>query len=45
MWQTPGHELKRCLTGGAPDGVATLKVREGACDALDKGSGALGKLK
>ena len=27
---------------GAPDGVATLKVRKGAFDALNKGSGALG---
>ena len=31
-----------CLTG-APDGVATLEVRKGAFDALNKGSGALGK--
>ena len=30
---------------GAPDGVATLKVRKGAFDALNKGSGALGKVK
>ena len=30
---------------GAPHGVATLKVRKGAFDALNKGSGALGKLK
>ena len=29
----------------APDGVATLKVRKGAFDALNKGSGALGKVK
>ena len=36
--------LKRCLTG-CPDGVATLKVRKGAFDALNKGSGALGKVK
>ena len=36
--------LKRCLTG-APDGVATLKVRIGALDALSKGSGGLGKVK
>ena len=28
---------------GAPDGVATLKVRKGAFDALNKGSGASGK--
>ena len=28
---------------GAPDGVATLNVRKGAFDALNKGSGALGK--
>ena len=28
---------------GAPDGVATLKVRKGAFDALNKGSGALEK--
>ena len=31
--------------GGVPDGVATLKVRKGAFDALNKGSGALGKVK
>ena len=30
---------------GAPDGVATLKVRKGAFDALNKGSGALDKAK
>ena len=30
---------------GAPDGVATLKVRKGAFDALNKGSGALAKVK
>ena len=30
---------------GAPDGVATLKVRKGAFNALNKGSGALGKVK
>ena len=29
---------------GAPDGVASLKVRQGAFDALKKGSGALGKV-
>ena len=34
--------MKRCLTG-TPVGVATLKVRKGAFDALNKGSGALGK--
>ena len=28
---------------GAPSGVATLKVRKGAFDDLNKGSGALGK--
>ena len=28
---------------GATDGVATLKVRKSAFDALNKGSGALGK--
>ena len=28
---------------GAPDGVATLKLRKGTFDALNKGSGALGK--
>ena len=28
-----------------PDGVATLKVRHGAFDALKRGSGALGKVK
>ena len=30
---------------GAPQGVATLKVRKGAFDVLNKGSGALGKVK
>ena len=35
--------FKWCLTG-CPDGVATLKVRKGAFDALKKGSGALGKV-
>ena len=30
---------------GAPDGVACLKVRQGAFDALKKGSGGLGKVK
>ena len=30
---------------GAPDGVATLKVSKGAFDALNRGSGALGKVK
>ena len=30
---------------GAPDGVATLEVRKGASHALNKGSGALGKVK
>ena len=30
---------------GAPDGVATLKIRKGAFDALNKGSGALGKVR
>ena len=33
------------LDGVPPDGVATLKVRKGAFDALNKGSGALGKVK
>ena len=32
--------VKQCLMG-AP-GVATLRVRKGAFDALNKGSGALG---
>ena len=30
---------------GALDGVATLKVRKRAFDALNRGSGALGKVK
>ena len=30
---------------GALDGVATLKVRKGTFNALNQGSGALGKLK
>ena len=30
---------------GAPDGVATLMARKGAFDALNKGSGALGRVK
>ena len=30
---------------GAPHGVATLKLRKGAFDALTEGSGALGKVK
>ena len=42
--QVSGVFLKRCVTG-APDGVATLKVRKGAFDALNKGSRALGKVK
>ena len=33
--------IKRCV----PDGVAALKVRKGAFDALNNGSGALGKVK
>ena len=36
----------RCLSSGAsrgaPHGLAILKVRKGAFDALNKGSGALG---
>ena len=35
--------LFQCLTGVPPTGVATLKVRKGAFDALNKGSGELGK--
>ena len=31
------------LDGVPPDGVATLKVRKGAFDALNKGPGALEK--
>ena len=30
---------------GAPHGVATLKIRKGAFDAFNKGSGVLGKVK
>ena len=30
---------------GAPDGIATLEVRKGPFDALNKGPGALGKVK
>ena len=36
------HSIKRCLTG-CPYRVAALKVRQGAFDALNKGSGALRK--
>ena len=37
--------LQAVLDGVPPTGVATLKVRKGAFDALNKGSGALGKVK
>ena len=37
------HDFSSGARRGAPDGVATLKVRKGAFDALKKGSGALGK--
>ena len=33
------------LDGGVPARVATLKIRKGASDALNKRSGALGKMK
>ena len=42
------EELRYLSSGawrGAPDKVATLKVRKGAFDALNKGSGVLGKVK
>ena len=37
-------KLNQRLTGVA-DGVATLKVRKGAFDGLNSGSGAFGKVK
>ena len=42
---TPVAALSSGASRGAPDRVATLKVRKGAFDALNKGSGALGKVK
>ena len=37
--------ISSCACRRAPDGVATLKVRKDAVDALNKGSGVLGEVK
>ena len=37
-------QLSNGASRGAPHGVATLKVRKGAFDALNKGYGALGEV-
>ena len=39
-----GNKCQAVLDGVPPDGVATLKVGNGAFDALNKGPGALGKV-
>ena len=39
------EDAQAVLHGVPPYGVATLKVRKGAFDALNEGSGALGKVK
>ena len=39
--RSPKKSQSSNASRGAPDGVATLKVRKGAFDALNKGSGAL----
>ena len=45
FWVGLQHTTSSGASRGAPHGVANLKARKGAADTLNKGSGALGKVK